>query len=156
MTGSGKTCLCINLIEEAALDGIPCILIDPKGDLTNLLLQFPELRPEDFLPWLNPEDARQKGVPLEEYARQLAERWRQGLAESGQAPERIARLRELADFRVYTPGSEAGLPLSVLQTFAAPREPAGNEALSQKVAATTTALLGLTGIAADPVQSREH
>src|SRR5207302_1380895 len=94
MTGSGKTGLCINLIEEAALDGIPCILIDPKGDLSNLLLQFPELRPEDFLPWLNPEDARQKGVPLEEYARQLAERWRQGLAESGQAPERIARLRE--------------------------------------------------------------
>ncbi|HJT76649.1 MAG TPA: hypothetical protein VJ739_05560, partial [Gemmataceae bacterium] len=156
MTGSGKTGLCIDLIEEAALDGIPCILIDPKGDLTNLLLQFPELRPEDFLPWLNPEDARQKGVPLEEHAHQLAERWRQGLAESGQAPERIARLRELSDFRVYTPGSEAGLPLSVLQTFAAPKGPAGNDALNQKVAATTTALLGLTGIAADPVQSREH
>jgi hypothetical protein len=156
MTGSGKTGLCINLIEEAALDGIPCILIDPKGDLTNLLLQFPELRPDDFLHWLNPEDARQKNLKLEDYARQLADRWRQGLAESGQTPERIAALHASSDFRVYTPGSEAGLPLSVLQTFAAPKGTVPAEALHQKVAATTTALLGLTGIAADPVQSREH
>jgi hypothetical protein len=156
MTGSGKTGLCINLIEEAALDGVPCILIDPKGDLTNLLLQFPNLRPEDFLPWLNPEDARQKNLKLEEYARQLAGRWRQGLDESGQAPGRIAALHAASDFRVYTPGSEAGLPLSVLQTFAAPKGTVPAEALHQKVAATTTALLGLTGIAADPVQSREH
>jgi hypothetical protein len=156
MTGSGKTGLCIDLIEEAALDGVPCILIDPKGDLTNLLLQFPELRPEDFLPWLNPEDARQKNIKLEEHARRLAESWRQGLAESGQSPERIARLRASADFRIYTPGSEAGLSLSILQTFTAPKGTVTAEALNQKVAATTTALLGLTGIAADPVQSREH
>jgi hypothetical protein len=156
MTGSGKTGLCINLIEEAALDDIPCVLIDPKGDLTNLLLQFPDMKPEDFLPWINPEDARQKGVPLEEHARQLAERWRQGLKESGQAPERIARLKASADFRIYTPGSEAGLPLSILQNFTAPKGPITGEALNQKVAATTTALLGLTGIAGDPVQSREH
>lgn len=156
MTGSGKTGLCIDLIEEAALDKIPCVLIDPKGDLTNLLLQFPELRPDDFLPWLNPEDARQKGLKLEEYARQLAGRWRQGLDESGQTPERIARLKASADFRVYTPGSEAGLPLSVLQNFAAPKGTVTGEALNQKVAATAAALLGLTGIAGDPVQSREH
>jgi hypothetical protein len=156
MTGSGKTGLCIDLIEEAALDGIPCVLIDPKGDLTNLLLQFPELRPQDFLPWLNPEDARQQGLKLEEYARQLAERWRHGLEESRQTPERIARLKASADFRIYTPGSEAGLPLSILQNFTAPRGAVTSEALNQKVAATTTALLGLTGIAGDPVQSREH
>jgi hypothetical protein len=156
MTGSGKTGLCINLIEEAALDGVPCVLIDPKGDLTNLLLQFPELRPQDFLPWLNPEDARQKGLKLEEHARQLADRWRKGLEESGQTPERIARLKASADFRIYTPGSEAGLPLSILQNFAAPKGPVTGEALNQKVAATTTALLGLTGLAGDPVQSREH
>jgi hypothetical protein len=156
MTGSGKTGLCINLIEEAALDGVPCVLIDPKGDLTNLLLQFPELRPQDFLPWLNPEDARQKGLKLEEYARQLAERWRKGLDDSGQAPERIARLRAAADFRIYTPGSEAGLPLSILQNFTAPKGTVTGDALNQKVAATTTALLGLTGIVGEPVQSREH
>jgi hypothetical protein len=156
MTGSGKTGLCISLIEEAAIDGISCILIDPKGDLTNLLLQFPELKPEDFEPWLNPEDARQKGISMDEHARQLAERWRRGLTESGQSPERIKKLQEKAEFRIYTPGSEAGLPLSILQTFSAPKGSMKNEDLNQKIDATTTALLGLTGISADPVQSREH
>jgi hypothetical protein len=156
MTGSGKTGLCISLLEEAAIDGVPGILIDPKGDLTNLLLQFPELKPEDFLKWLNPEDARQKGVTLEEHARQLAERWRKGLAEWGQTPERIGRLKDSAEWRVYTPGSEAGLPLSVLKTFTPPPAGVPREALNQKIEATATALLGLTGTAADPVQSREH
>jgi Helicase HerA, central domain len=156
MTGSGKTGLCINLLEEAALDGIPCIIIDPKGDLTNLLLQFPELRPEDFSRWLNPEDARQKGITLEEHAQHLAEQWRQGVTESGQTPERIARLRDSSEWRIYTPGSEAGLPLSILSTFTAPKGQVTREALNQKIDATTTALLGLTGIAGDPVQSREH
>jgi hypothetical protein len=156
MTGSGKTGLCISLLEEAAIDGIPCILIDPKGDLTNLLLQFPNLEPKDFLPWLDPEDGRKKGMPLEAYAKELAEEWRQGLAESGQQPERIRRLQEAGEFRVYTPGSEAGLPLSILQTFAAPKGTITREALNQKIDATATALLGLSGISADPVQSREH
>ncbi|HEV3237370.1 MAG TPA: DUF87 domain-containing protein, partial [Gemmataceae bacterium] len=156
MTGSGKTGLCINLLEEAAIDGIPCILIDPKGDLTNLLLQFPDLNPNDFLKWLNPEDARQKGVTLEEHAKQLAEQWRKGLEEWGQTPDRIKRLQEAGEFRIYTPGSEAGLPLSILQTFTAPKGPVSREALNQKIDATTTALLGLTGISADPVKSRDH
>src|SRR5208337_4999231 len=155
MTGSGKTGLCINLLEEAALDGIPCIMIDPKGDLTNLLLQFPELKPEDFIRWINPEDARLKGVTLEEYGRQLAEQWRQGLAEWGQEPERIQRLRDSAEWRIYTPGSEAGMPRSILRTFTAPKGPTNREALNQKIDATTTALLGLTGTTSDPVQSRE-
>jgi hypothetical protein len=156
MTGSGKTGLCISLLEEAAIDGIPGVLIDPKGDLTNLLLQFPDLAPADFLKWLNPEDARQKGTTLEEHARQLAERWRRGLEEWGQSPERIARLKASAEWRVYTPGSEAGLPLSVLKTFAPPPAGVPREALNQKIEATATAVLGLTGTAADPVQSREH
>jgi hypothetical protein len=156
MTGSGKTGLCINLLEEAAIDGIPCIIIDPKGDLTNLLLQFPELSPADFVRWLNPEDARQKGLTLEEYGRQLAEQWRKGLESTGQTPERIARLQSASEWRIYTPGSEAGLPLSILSTFTAPKGDIGREALNQKIDATTTALLGLTGITADPVQSREH
>src|SRR5580765_6960276 len=92
MTGSGKTGLCINLLEEAAIDGIPCIIIDPKGDLANLLLQFPNLAPDDFRRWLNPEDARTQGLSAEDHARQLAERWRKGLADSNQTPERIALL----------------------------------------------------------------
>src|SRR5262249_54030435 len=132
------------------------ILIDPKGDLTNLLLHFPDLDVHEFLKWLNPEDARQKGLTLEEHARQLAERWRQGLAESGQGPERIARLQQSSEWRIYTPGIEAGLPLSLLQTFPAPPKGMTREALNQRIDATTTALLGLTGIVADPVQSREH
>jgi hypothetical protein len=156
MTGSGKTGLCISLLEEAAIDGIPCILIDPKGDLTNLLLNFADLNPKDFGKWLNPEDARQKGLSLEAYARQLSETWRKGLADWGQTPERIARLRDSAEWRIYTPGSEAGLPLSIIQTFAAPRGNLPREALNEKIDATATALLGLTGLSNDPVQSREH
>ena len=93
MTGSGKTGLCIDLLEEAALDSVPAIIIDPKGDVTNLLLTFPELRPEDFLPWVNVDDARRKGKSLEEYAQDMAELWRAGLADWDQGPERIQRLK---------------------------------------------------------------
>lgn len=156
MTGSGKTGLCISLLEEAAIDGIPCIIIDPKGDLTNLLLQFPELDPKDFLPWVAPEDVRSKGTTPDAYAQQLADRWRKGILESGQPIERIRRLKDAADWAVYTPGSEAGLPLSVLQTFAAPPPGTPREMLNQKIDATVAALLGLSGVDADPVQSREH
>src|SRR5262245_58547531 len=139
MTGSGKTGLSISLLEEAAIDGIPCILIDPKGDLTNLLLQFPELAPADFRRWLNEDEARQKKLSPDEYAKQLAERWCKGLEDTGQKPERIARLKESSEWRIYTPGSEAGLPLSVLKTFAAPPPGIRAEDLNQKIDATTSA-----------------
>jgi hypothetical protein len=156
MTGSGKTGLSITLLEEAAIDGIPSVIVDPKGDLTNLLLQFPNLAPADYEPWVNEEDAQQKGVSVKQYAEQIAARWRQGLAETAQTPERIARLKAASEWRIYTPGSEAGLSLSILGTFAAPKTKMPREALTQKIDATATALLGLTGIASDPVQSREH
>jgi hypothetical protein len=156
MTGSGKTGLSLALLEEAAIDGVPAVLVDPKGDLTNLLLQFPGLDPKQFEEWLNEDDARQKGLAKAEYARELAERWRKGLEETGQTVDRIARLRASAGWRVYTPGSEAGLPLAILGTFAAPKADLPREALTQKIDATASALLGLTGIAADPVQSRDH
>src|SRR5512137_194434 len=118
MTGSGKTGLCITLLEEAAIDGVPALIIDPKGDLGNLLLTFPELRGADFLPWINEEDARRKGVPPAEYAEAQAALWKKGLAEWGQAGERIRRLRDAAEFAIYTPGSTAGIPLSILKSFA--------------------------------------
>jgi hypothetical protein len=156
MTGSGKTGLAISLLEEAAIDGIPCVMIDPKGDLTNLLLQFPDLDPVKFQSWVNEDDAQQKGLSVRKYAEELAARWRQGLTETAQTPERIARLRAASEWRIYTPGSEAGLPLSILGTFTAPKGKVPREVLTQKIDATTTALLGLTGIASDPVQSREH
>jgi hypothetical protein len=158
MTGSGKTGLSLALIEEALLDGIPVLLIDPKGDLPNLCLTFPDLRPEDFAPWVNEEDARRKGLTVEAYAGQQAELWRKGLAAWGQDGARIRRLREAADVLVYTPGSTAGVPVSIVKSFAAPaaavREDA--ELFRERIGTTATSLLGLLGIEADPLQSREH
>jgi hypothetical protein len=158
MTGSGKTGLCISLIEEAAIDGVPAILIDPKGDLGNLLLTFPLLRGEDFLPWINLDDARQKGLSAQDYANQQAEMWRKGLASWGQDGARIQRLRDSADFAIYTPGSSAGIPISILKTFSAPGQSVldDNETMRNRVSSTVTSLLGLLGIDADPLQSREH
>ncbi|MFN2225703.1 MAG: ATP-binding protein [Anaerolineae bacterium] len=158
MTGSGKTGLGVILLEEAALDGVPALVIDPKGDMTNLLLTFPELRPEDFRPWVNPDDARRKDMDLDSYAARTAQQWRDGLAGSGQGPERIRRLKEAADFAIYTPGSSAGRALSILQTFRAPdlSWEDQSEFLLDKVQAVVSALLALVGIEADPVRSREH
>src|SRR5262245_49924531 len=158
MTGSGKTGLCLALIEEALLDGIPVLLIDPKGDLPNLCLTFPELRPEDFAPWVNEEDARRKGLVVDAYAAQQVELWRKGLAAWGEDGGRIRRLRDAADIAVYTPGSMAGLSLSIVKSFAAPA-PAirdDGELLRDRIGTTATSLLGLLGIEADPLRSREH
>ncbi len=110
MTGSGKTGLCLALLEEAAIDGIPAIIIDPKGDLGNLLLTFPQLRGKDFAPWINEDDARKKGLAPDDYAAQQAETWKKGLASWGQDGERIQRLKDAADFAIYTPGRTRGCP----------------------------------------------
>jgi hypothetical protein len=158
MTGSGKTGLCIDLLEEAAIDGIPSIVIDPKGDMTNILLAFPDLKPEDFLPWVNEEDAQKKELSAAQYAAQQSEFWKNGLAEWGQDSARITRLKDSADFRIYTPGSNAGVPVSILKSFAAPPETIreDNELMTERVNTTVTSLLGLLGIDADPIRSREH
>jgi hypothetical protein len=158
MTGSGKTGLCISLIEEAAIDNIPAILIDPKGDITNLLLTFPELRSQDFAPWINEEDALKKGMSPQDYASQQADLWRNGLAKWGQDGKRIQRLRDSADFTIYTPGSNAGLSISILKSFAAPPQEIreDSELLQERITTTVTSLLGLLGIEADPIRSREH
>ncbi|MDX1645237.1 MAG: ATP-binding protein, partial [Thermoanaerobaculia bacterium] len=157
MTGSGKTGLCISLLEEAALDAIPALAIDPKGDLGNLLLTFPELDAASFRPWVSEEEARRAGVDADAFARRQAELWRDGLAEWDQGPERIRRLREAAEFAIYTPGSAAGLPLSILASFAAPHDPeADRELYRERIGTTVTSLLTLLGVDADAVQSREH
>ena len=158
MTGSGKTGLCLALLEEALIDGIPALIIDPKGDLANLLLTFPELRPEDFAPWVNEDDARRKGLSRDEFAAAQAELWRKGLADWDQDAERIRRLRDAADFVVYTPGSSAGQPIAVLKSFNAP-PPAvmsDTDLLRDRISATATSILALLGIEADPLRSREH
>ncbi len=158
MTGSGKTGLCIGLIEEAAIDGIPSILIDPKGDLTNLLLTFPQLRSEDFLPWVNPDDAARKNLSVQEFASQQAALWKKGLGEWGQDGERIQRLRDAAEIVIYTPGSNAGISVSILKSFAAPPQEIvdDSELFQERISTTVTSLLGLLNIQADPLQSREH
>lgn len=158
MTGSGKTGLCIDLMEEAAIDHVPMIIIDPKGDITNLLLTFPDLRPEDFQPWVNPDDARRKDMTVEAYAASQAESWSKGLASWDQGPERIRLLKESADFVIYTPGSDSGVPVSILSSFAAPQLNWDDEqeALRERISGTVSALLGLIGVQADPVRSREH
>jgi len=158
MTGSGKTGLCIAILEEAAIDGIPAIIIDPKGDLSNLLLTFPQLRQEDFAPWINEDDARRKGLSPQDFAAKQADLWKNGLASWGQNSERISRLKQAADFIIYTPGSTAGIPVSILKSFAAP--PAAflddNELLRDRIMSTATSLLGLLGKDIDPIKSREH
>ena len=158
MTGSGKTGLCIDILEEAAIDHVPAIIIDPKGDITNLLLTFPDLRPEDFQPWVNIDDARRKGMSIEEYAAKMAEVWRKGLAEWGEGPERIRMLKESAEFLIYTPGSDAGLPISILASLKAPQLDweSNKEILREQIQGTVSALLGLVKIDADPLRSREH
>ncbi len=168
MTGSGKTGLCLSLLEEAAIDGVPAICIDPKGDLGNLLLTFPNLAPSDFAPWIDAGEAQRKGIGVEELAAKTAETWKNGLAEWDQDPSRIARLRAAADLAIYTPGAETGLPLSVLRSFAPTvvseggRSPAGTVpgsemgALRDRVGSVVSGLLSLLGIEADPLTSREH
>jgi polyhydroxyalkanoate synthesis regulator phasin len=159
MTGSGKTGLCIALMEEAALQGIPAILIDPKGDLTNLLLHFPDLAPQEFQPWLDPDIARRAGKTLEQAAEDAATVWKNKLAEWDISRERILTLKNAAEFAIYTPGSDAGLPISVLASLAAPElEWASNrEILSERISSTVTAILGLVGFDnIDPLKSREH
>ena len=157
MTGSGKTGLCLNLLEEAAIDGVPVIAIDPKGDLGNLLLTFPGLSAEEFEPWIDPDEARRAGRDPKAFAAAEAQRWKEGLAEWGQDGARIKKLRESAEFAIYTPGSRAGTPVSILSSFAAPPAAArgDSELLSERAAGTATSIIALSGIDAPP-RSREH
>ena len=158
MTGSGKTGLCLSVLEEAAIDNIPAIIIDPKGDLGNLMLTFPNLKGEDFRPWINEDDARKKGLSSDDFAKSQAELWAKGLGSWQQDGARIQRLRDATEVAIYTPGSNAGLPVSILKSFASPpidvRE--DGELFRERISTTVISLLGLIGIEADPIQSREH
>jgi hypothetical protein len=158
MTGSGKTGLCVDLLEEAAIDRIPSIVIDPKGDISNLLLTFPNLTPEEFRPWIDEGAAARKGVTPEVYATQEAEKWKSGLASWGQDGERIKKMRDTVEMRVYTPGSTAGRPLTILKSFDVPNEEVMRDPdlLGDRIGSAVSGLLALVGIDADPIQSREH
>ncbi len=159
MTGSGKTGLCIGLLEEAALQGIPALIVDPKGDLTNLVLHFPNLAPDDFEPWIDQDMARRSGKSVAELAVETAANWTQGLAGSELGPEDLRALQAAADFAIYTPGSSAGLPINILSSFQPPDIDwtDNREILREKISTTVTALLGLVGLTdIDPLRSREH
>jgi len=161
MTGSGKTGLCIGLLEEAAIDKVPALIIDPKGDMTNLMLQFENLQPTDFEKWINVDDAGRKGMTVSEYGAYKAEKWEKGLASWGQQKERIRLLKESADINIYTPGSDSGIPINIMGSFAAPQFKAGedfdsdSEMVRERIQGTVAALLGMIGSKEDPVRSRE-
>ena len=155
MTGSGKTGLGVAVIEEAAIDAVPVIVIDPKGDLTNLVLTFPELSAGDFQPWVNEDDARRAGKDVQTFASEQAERWKKGLADWGEDGARIQRLKDSAEFTIYTPGSTAGVPVSVLTSFQKPAvdDP---ELVRERAQTTVSSLLALAGVDVEPLKSREH
>ena len=158
MTGSGKTGLGIGMIEEALLNGVPCLVIDPKGDMGNLLLDFPELRPEDFRPWVDEAAAAKEGVSPEEKAASTAEAWSAGLTKAGISPERMAKLRDSTEMTIYTPGSSAGVSLNVLGSLAAPKLDweTESEVIRDEIEGFVSSVLALAGITADPVSSPEH
>ncbi len=158
MTGSGKTGLCIGMLEEAGIDRIPAIIIDPKGDIANLLLTFPNLEASEFQPWVDEGQATRKGVSVEEFAQQEADKWRKGLGKWGQDEARIRKLRDTVEMRIYTPGSNTGRPLTILKSFSAPGPEVINDvdAFRERISAATSGLLALLGIDADPIRSREH
>jgi hypothetical protein len=158
MTGSGKTGLGIAILEEAALDKIPAIIVDPKGDLGNLLLNFPSLAAEEFQPWIDGSTAERRGIPLSTYAEEIAKKWKEGLTQWGATSERIRQLKDSVEMTIYTPGSQAGIPLSILSSFAAPtkEQALDTSAIRDRIMAVASGLLGLIGIAADPIKSREY
>lgn len=156
MTGSGKTGLCLTLLEEAAIDGIPALCIDPKGDLGNLMLTFPELRSSDFEPWIDLAEAERKGRTVAEHAQAVSNLWREGLAKWGQDGARIARFRNAVDIGIYTPGSSAGRPLRVLESFDPPNDESDVDWQRDQIMGAVSSLLALVGIEPDPVSSKEH
>ncbi len=158
MTGSGKTGLCLALLEEAAMDGVPVIAIDPKGDIGNALLTFPNLTPQEFRPWINEDEARREGQSPDEYAAAQSAMWQKGLGDWGQSADRIKKLRATVDMAIYTPGSNAGLPVSILSSLNCPPAEVMDdaEALGDRIESTVSSMLGLLNVNADPIQSPEH
>ncbi|HWM20947.1 MAG TPA: helicase HerA-like domain-containing protein [Ilumatobacteraceae bacterium] len=156
MTGSGKTGLGVVLIEEVLRAGLPALLIDPKGDLTNLCLTFPELRPADFRPWIDDAQAKAAGISPDEFAAQQSKLWTEGLAGWGIGPADIAALRAATDFTIYTPGSQSGVPINIVGSLQVPGDMSDAEVVGDEIEGYVSGLLGLVGIAADPLASREH
>ena len=157
MTGSGKTGLCIGLLEEAAIDKVPAIIIDPKGDMTNLCLQFEGLKASAFKKWINADDASRKGLTPDEYAKATAKKWKEGLASWGQSTDRISSLKNSVDYTIFTPGSDSGVPINIMGSFAFPGIDfeSDSEMLRERIQGMVAALMGMIQSKEDPVRSRE-
>src|SRR5690606_23905463 len=155
MTGSGKTGLGAALVEGVLRAGLPALLSDPKGDLTNLVLTFPDLAPADFEPWVAPAQARAAGQSETEFAAAQAALWSEGLAGWGLSGADIGALRQTTDFTIYTPGSQAGVPLNIVGSLQAPTTDDA-EIIADEIEGYVSGLLALVGIDADPLSSREH
>ncbi len=158
MTGSGKTGLCISLLEELVLNDVPLVIIDPKGDMANLALLFDEFKGEDFADWVDPGEAQRKGMSIPDYGEKMAGVWQKGLADWEQGPERLKELREKMALTIYTPGSDAGVAVDVLGAFAPPSDAVLNDPTARRelVTGTVSGLLGLVDVEADPVRDPEH
>ena len=158
MTGSGKTGLCIDMLEEAVDEDIPIIIIDPKGDLVNLALMFPDFSPQDFKRWVSPTEAAKKGKTLDEFAEEVAKKWKNGLESWGISRDQMLRVKNKAEVRIFTPGSSAGNRISILEGF---KKPASNfedneEEMVEKIRNSVSALLALLDIDNDPLKSKPH
>ncbi|MDG1357522.1 MAG: DUF87 domain-containing protein, partial [Akkermansiaceae bacterium] len=157
MTGSGKTGLCISILEEAAMDNVPAIVIDPKGDISNLMLTFPDFNSSDFRPWINEDDAAKKGQTPDQFAEKTAAMWKDGIASWGQGQDRVKQLKDKVDINIFTPGSKAGIPVSILSSLDLPPFEImdDGELLGDRIESTVSSLLSLIGVDADPIQSPE-
>lgn len=158
MTGSGKTGLCVTMLEEAILDNIPAIIIDPKGDITNLALTFPELEPQEFQPFIHQDDARRAGMDVATYSADIARTWQDGLAQWGIVKDRVRWLKNATELSIYTPGSDAGLPISILASLRAPRFnwQGQEEQVRERITGIVNALFALAGMKYEPVKDVEH
>ncbi|MFT5105928.1 MAG: hypothetical protein ACI9UA_001551 [Pseudoalteromonas tetraodonis] len=158
MTGSGKTGLSLAILEEAAIDGIPAIIIDPKGDIANLMLTFPGFDGASYRPWINEDDAAKRGMTPDDFAQAQGDLWKKGLNQWGQTGERVQKFKDSVDINVFTPGSGAGIPVSILSSLDAPPFEIVDDAelFGDRIESTVSSLLTLLGIDADPIQSKEH
>ncbi|MBT8062581.1 MAG: DUF853 family protein [Gammaproteobacteria bacterium] len=158
MTGSGKTGLGVNLIEEALLSGIPTLILDPKGDMGNIMLNFPESKPEDLEPWMDASKARRKGVTVADLAAKESAERREDLAKHDITPERIRTLRDNTEFKIYTPGSSVGVGMNILGSLKAPELDwqQDSEIIRDEIEGLVSSILVLSGINSDPVSGPEH
>lgn len=158
MTGSGKTGLGVNMLEEALLSGIPTLILDPKGDMGNIMLNFPDSTPADLAPWMDEGKAKRKGVTSADLAAKESAGRREELAAHDISPERIARLRDSTEFRIFTPGSSAGIGMNILGSLKAPELDWQDnaETIRDEIEGLVSSILVLAGINSDPVSGPEH